>query len=282
MLDSLPRILRAATLVLAVLLLGQLARISLRSNPLAGITIPKVPTLADDKSATNATANPTAGSGVTPQAKPVASLQTTHSASTSNAANTLAGTHTASTHSNTPTPAQTNLVLAKVASTNTATNPIPLTETNARAGSTTHTASTSSNAAPTAAKPAVHPGPPPGFPGGPMMGRGRGAGGPPSMTHFPPVVQARLDKVVQSEILGPVSRPLPMALLGVAGDQALLRTATGQTGFFKEGAMLGEVKLLKVGTNRVLIEHEKQTKELTIFSGFGSESLMPKKTETLP
>jgi hypothetical protein len=43
-----------------------------------------------------------------------------------------------------------------------------------------------------------------------------------------------------------------------------------------EGGEMGGLKMLRIGTNRVLVEHEGQQKELTIFSGFGSESLLPK------
>jgi len=91
-----------------------------------------------------------------------------------------------------------------------------------------------------------------------------------------PAIQARVDRITQSEIFGTVIRPLPMALLGIAGNNALLRAPNGQTGLIKEGEELGGVKLLRIGTNRVLIEHEQQEKELTLFSGFGSETLMPK------
>ena len=91
-----------------------------------------------------------------------------------------------------------------------------------------------------------------------------------------PAVQARVDRVTQSEILGPVIRPLPMALIGIAGKDVLLRTANGQTGLLREGEELGGVKLLRIGTNRVLIEHEHQQKELTVFAGVGGESLLPK------
>jgi len=95
---------------------------------------------------------------------------------------------------------------------------------------------------------------------------------------LPPAVQARVDRITQSEILGAVVRPLPMALLGIAGRDAFLRTPNGQTGLLKEGEELGGIKLLRIGTNRVLIEHEQQQKELTVFSGFGSETLLPKVT----
>jgi len=91
---------------------------------------------------------------------------------------------------------------------------------------------------------------------------------------LPPAVQTRVEKIVQSEILGQVVRPLPMALLGIAGKDAFLRGPDGQTGLVREGEDLGAIKLLRIGTNRVLIEHEGQKKELTLFSGFGSESLI--------
>jgi hypothetical protein len=92
---------------------------------------------------------------------------------------------------------------------------------------------------------------------------------------LPPAVQARIDRITQSEILGPVMRPPPMALIGIAGADVFLRGPSGQTGLLREGEELGGVKLLKIGTNRVLVEHEGQKKELTLFSGFGSETLLP-------
>lgn len=75
-------------------------------------------------------------------------------------------------------------------------------------------------------------------------------------------------------------RPLPMGLLGIAGNVAFLRAANGQTGMVKEGDQLGGMKLVRIGINRVLIEHEGQTRELTLFSGFGSETLLQKTNET--
>jgi hypothetical protein len=92
---------------------------------------------------------------------------------------------------------------------------------------------------------------------------------------LPAPLQGRVDRIVESEILGPVRRPLPMALLGIGGRDAFLRTPSGMTGLLREGEELGGVKLIRIGTNRVLIEHEGQTKELTLFSGFGGASLMP-------
>jgi hypothetical protein len=110
----------------------------------------------------------------------------------------------------------------------------------------------------------------------PMMG---GPGGKPA-AKLSPEIQARVDRVVESEILAPVMHPMPMALLGIAGNVAFLRSPSGQTGLVKEGDDLGEIKLLRIGTNRVLVEQDGQKKELMIFSGLGGESLMPKTTET--
>lgn len=97
---------------------------------------------------------------------------------------------------------------------------------------------------------------------------------------LPAGVQSRVEQIKESEILGTVQRPLPMALLGIAGKDVFLRTASGQTGLVREGDELGGVKLLQVGTNRVLIELEGQQKELTLFEGFGSESLLQPGKET--
>ncbi len=69
-------------------------------------------------------------------------------------------------------------------------------------------------------------------------------------------------------------RPMPMALLGIAGRDVFLRAPNGQTGLVKEGDELGGVKLLQIGINRVLVEEDGQKKELTLFSGLGSQSLL--------
>jgi hypothetical protein len=89
-----------------------------------------------------------------------------------------------------------------------------------------------------------------------------------------PAVQASIDRITDSEILGPVVRPLPMALLGIAGQMAFLRTPNGVTGLVKEGDEVGGIKLLRIGINRVLIEENGQQKELSIFGGIGGESLI--------
>jgi len=89
-------------------------------------------------------------------------------------------------------------------------------------------------------------------------------------------VRTRISRITDSEILGPVVRPLPMALLGIAGNFAFLRSAGGQTGLVKEGDSLGDLKLLRIGINRVLVEQDGEKRELNIFSGYGGESLLPK------
>ena len=96
---------------------------------------------------------------------------------------------------------------------------------------------------------------------------------------LPPLIKSRLERITMSEILGQIVRPMPMALLGIADKDVFLRAPDGQTGMIKVGGELGGVKLLQVGTNRILIEHEGQKKELTLFSGLGSETLMPKTTD---
>jgi len=112
-----------------------------------------------------------------------------------------------------------------------------------------------------------------------MMGQMGGPGGAKAVK-LPPEIQARVDRVVESEILAPINHPMPMALLGVAGKSALIRSPSGQTGMIKEGEDLGEIKLLRIGINRVLVEQDGQPKELMIFSGLGGESLLPKPTVT--
>ena len=93
---------------------------------------------------------------------------------------------------------------------------------------------------------------------------------------MPPAMQSRIHQITESEILAPVMRPLPMALLGIAGEYAFLRSANGQTGLVKDGDSLDDLKLLRIGTNRVLIEQDGQKKELMIFDGYGGDSLLPK------
>jgi hypothetical protein len=121
------------------------------------------------------------------------------------------------------------------------------------------------------------------MPGPDMGGMGFNPfGGPPGKrgADLPPAMQTRISRIVDSEILGPVMRPLPMGLLGIAGEFAFLRSANGQTGLVKEGDSLGDLKLLRIGINRVLVEQDGQKQELMIFSGYGGDSLLPKQKDT--
>lgn len=112
----------------------------------------------------------------------------------------------------------------------------------------------------------------------PSMMRGNGSGG--GKSDLPPEIKARVDRIYESELFGQVMRPQPMALQGIAGNSAFLRSPSGQTGLVKEGDTLGEIKLLRIGVNRVLVEQDGQKSELMIFNGYGGESLMPKDKET--
>jgi hypothetical protein len=97
----------------------------------------------------------------------------------------------------------------------------------------------------------------------------------------PSEVQARIDRIADSGILGPVPKPvvMPVALLGIAGRDVFLRTPNGQTGLLRAGEELGGIKLLQIGTNRVVVLQDGQQKELTMFSGFGSPPLLSKEKE---
>lgn len=270
------RALRIICLVLGGVLLLRIGWVAIHHNPLAHLKIPAVPTLA--------------------AADPMSAAKTTSDLSNTNAAKESTNTSTNSI-ANRPATAKTNLAsgsapvstnqaveLAKTA-TNSAANAKTVTSTNTLVALAPQNPSTNSGPADksatngpatpaTAAKvgatgsagrapsATMNPPQPPGMPGKPR--------------ELPPEIQARIDRVTDSEILGPVMRPLPMALLGIAGNVAFLRTPTGQTGLVKEGENLGGLKLLRIGINRVLVEQEGQKKELIMFSGFGGESLLPK------
>lgn len=89
-----------------------------------------------------------------------------------------------------------------------------------------------------------------------------------------PELQARVDVVLESGLFGAVPKPPPMALTGIAGKYAMLRGPGGQTGLIGIGEELGGMKLLEIGINRVLVEHEGEKKELMLFNGVGGESLL--------
>jgi hypothetical protein len=196
----------------------------------------------------------------------------------SGSTNTLAVTNTVAVESNnifsstnkvamagTKATALTNQIVAGSTNFLTATNQVGAASTNGAATNIAHSAN------PNSMPPGRHGGGMPfagGMPGMPGMG------GP--AVPLPKDIQARVDKIVDSEIFAPVMRPLPMQLFGIAGDTAMLRTDSGQSGLVKEGDSLGDVKLVRIGINRVLVEQKGNLKELMIFDGYGGESLMPK------
>jgi hypothetical protein len=283
MLERSQLMLKVTCLALALVLVFQLGRLVVRSNPLAHVTFPALPSLPPETnapaggSATNSPAGPGGAKAVTNMAHP--EIKATSAATNS----ALAG-ESGKAATNAP-PAE----MAK-AGTNSATAPAAKASTNSaaepRAGTTeTNTvvrsplASTNPGASPTQGSSSHSPkavaGPPPGMPG--MNPFGPHAV--PKAPELPLPILARVDRITDSEILGPVMRPLPMALLGIAGNVAFLRAANGQTGLVKEGDSLGALKLIRIGINRVLVEEDGQQKELMIFSGYGGESLLPKPME---
>jgi hypothetical protein len=279
------QILRLVSLVLGALLLFQLARIFAHRNPVAQVQIPAVPTLETATSATNAPATNAvhavgsskistnkvaasastnavaqiAGSNTVPAAEAVVLNQSTNTSTEPRGTNTsqqLAEVKPAGTN---VAPSATNTVSAKKEG-----GP---TSTNVAAAAASSKAGTNAPAGPVVSARPEGPGAMP-----------RGMGGPGGMPgkpkELPPEILARVDRVVDSELLGPVMRPLPMALLGIAGNIAFLRAPNGQTGLVKEGDDLGGVKLVRIGINRVLVEKEGKKEELMIFSGMGGESLL--------
>jgi hypothetical protein len=147
--------------------------------------------------------------------------------------------------------------------------------TNTFAGGNTGQANASS------ALPGRRNGPPPGMMPGmmaQMMGGGMpggGMGGGMKKVELPPEVQSRVDRIIDSEIFGPIIRPMPMALNGISDQEAFIQATNGQIGAVKLGEEMGGIKLLRIGVNRVLVEQGGETNELTQFGGVGGESLMP-------
>jgi hypothetical protein len=289
---------------LALLLILQVVRGFVRSDPLSQLKIPALPVLSVSQDAqsggkgtntvtnsgaakigTNSSSNQSVGTGTNALAAKDSSAKETNAAVAGDTNASLeivtSKSDSNSTAASKFSKALTNSIpgeVSKSASTNMAKRPSTnITETNVLASADVTKKDKSTNAPGAGpAKGSAGPGSemammmgPPGF-GGP--GGKKGA-------PLQPRIQAEVDKITDSEILGPVIRPMPMALLGLAGNSAFLRAPNGQTGLVKVGDELGGLKLLRIGTNRVLIEQEGEKKELTIFSGYGSETLMPKNKE---
>jgi hypothetical protein len=248
-------VLRLLCLVLAGVFALQLSKVFLRRDPFKNVRVPPVlrSDLSIPKPATNGPINTATNLGSTNVVQKIS----TNAIPTSNLANVV--------HS------KTNLVES---STNAASTNLAKASTN-RAG-TNIVSSTNSLPPPGVSARAARGGPGAAFPPGMMSRPGMpGAKAP----ELPGPIQARVDKIVNSEILGAIVRPMPMALLGIAGKDAFIRGPNGQTGLVREGEEFGGIKLLKIGINRILIEQENEKKELMLFSGLGGESLLSKEKE---
>lgn len=245
MADQLDKGTRILTMVLLGIVLFQLSSSILRKDPLARLQVPTAPRW---EAVTSTNSGPAGKATVSlPAAKPIEGG--TNSVATNGAASTgIVGSSNRASEGK-PLVGPTNSP-AKTGATNLAAN-----------GSVTNTRPSG-----------PIPRPAPGMMPGTMPGMaGRGGGKPLSAS-----LQSRVERITQSEILAPIIRPPPMALLGIAGRDAFLRTPSGQTQILREGAELDGVRLLRIGTNRVLVEHAGEKKELMIFAGFGGESLLPK------
>lgn len=278
--DSAGKLLRLACLLLAALLVYQFAKMAPRLNPLSGVVIPQLPALASEK--TNAPPAKTEGTNSTNIAK--ASVPGTNKPVKVAGTNSPVAKSTNDTQADLAPPAPpvqsalakgdgTNAVVSTNAATSTNSTNIALTARPAgpNASNALAIVPSGTNATNIAkANPKRR-----GAAGArmPMMMGMNGQGAP--APELPAEIKARVNKIYDSEILAQAMHPLPMALQGIAGDVAFLRTASGQTGLVKAGDSLGDLKLLRIGINRVLVEENGQKKELTIFDGYGSTSLMP-------
>lgn len=289
--DRAEQILKILCAVIGLILAIQLAHLAIHPNPLAGVTIPDLPSLPAE---TNAVATVTSRPRTKPDtnnvsnAKDLKTNATLASADTNtvtqsklkvpetnNSTSALVSASSTSPATNSP---PTNTV-ASIATNNTPTNAIASNSTNTTAATNKLEASTNAVIADRPAtnkiaasvkdRPKKNGNLPPGIMAGPAGGKA---------PKLAPEIQARVNRITESEILGPVIHPMPMALLGIAGNVAFLRSPSGQTGLVKEGEDLGEIKLLRIGVNRVLVEQNGEKKELMIFAGLGGESLLPKST----
>jgi len=292
--DRSEQILRIACLTLAALVVLQLIYAGFQVNPLAGVKIPAVPVLETNSVASSA-AVPVTKMGTSGQTNlPMLTSKETNSIATNVVmpveTNSLAAQTNHALSSNPATVVKidmTNSSDVAPAKIQTPASVNATTETNAGTNllSTNALTQMAANTNPAAGTNPVVMGaakisgnnltPAMAMAGGmrtgevPMM-----PGMPGSAPKLSPEIQARVDQIVNSEIFAPIMHPMPMGLLGIAGETAFLRTASGQTGLVKTGDSLGDLKLLKIGINRVLVEQDGKEQELTIFNGYGGDSLL--------
>jgi hypothetical protein len=290
--------LKIACAVLVAVLLYEALHLARRFNPLRGVSIPDVPTLAGGTNAPGTNVSITATGGT--------NLSTGKAGGTNVTTAQKSGTgtnHTVASQTNLPAGA-TNLAASgkspdtnMVAATKADTNTVPASgtgssSTNVAVGSISNLpgtnlstvakgGGTNTNATVVAKGPgadtnaaAIAAGARRGSSASARVGGPGGGRGP----ELSPEMKKRVDWVVRSETLAPIVRPQPMGLLGIAGDRAFIRAPNGQTDMVKEGDTLGSIKLVKIGVNRVLVEENGEPKELMIYEGYGGESLLPKST----
>ena len=276
------RALKILCLGLAALVLWQIGVVIWRGDPLAHLTIPALPTLPGDTNAAPKTAqkdtNATSGAKIAATGTNATNgVNPTNTAKLTNAPNTTNLASSNNVPNSTNVVASTNPVIpTNLVNTNNSTNPVAARGRRGR------------NAGPGEGMPGLPPGMTPemmaglppevlaqmaggGMPGGPRGGMKK--------MELPPDVQTRVDRIINSELLGPVIHPMPMALIGISDDEAYLRATNGQTGPVKIGKEMGGIKLLRIGMNRVLVEVGGEQKELTLFEGIGGPSLMPKTSD---
>lgn len=295
MLERFERPLKIVCLGLAALLIFQVASVIFRGDPLASVKIPELPSLPGgtnetDKVAKQGTNAPDSKKGATNGTNALISGSATNKTNL-----TVSGSGSTTNRTNNAAANATNASSSFTKGTNEAgsTNTVKHTDltkgTNAANGPARTNATSAVDGKTNSAKP--HPGGPPGapgdmmaqmmgggmpgFPGMPGRPGGRRGGGAKPVT-LPAETQARVDRIIESEILGPTARPVPMALVGISDDEAFIRATNGQTGPIKIGGEMAGIKLLRIALNRVLVEQDGEKKELTLFGGVGSESLMPK------
>ncbi len=306
MLDRSERLLKIGCLGLAAMLIWQISQALITANPLANLTIPAVPTLPDATNAATANARPPAGlRGTNSPARGLAAAGATNGAtppaSVKGGSNSIATIELENGNTNGP---------ARRGASRRMSNSVPdqtaaLLGTNAQPAQAMAGLGTNAFVTRIATNQVFNGDPESdGGRGGDALAAGaRGArrdgvagsrgmdaammatlggrrGGPgglggAALPDLPPTARARVERIYLSQLLGPITPPVPASLLGIAGDSAILRGTNGQTGWVKEGDLLGGIKLLKIGVNRVLIDEGGQKKELTIFPASAAKASCP-------
>ena len=98
----------------------------------------------------------------------------------------------------------------------------------------------------------------------------------------PPPVPERYRRLAEISVFGKPPKKKagkPPSLLGVLGEGAILLFPDKKQHFVDVGKTVQKVRLVRVATNRALIEFEGKEIELKLFGGAGSESLINAKTK---